>query len=185
MSSPRTDFTDSLADFVWKHNASPMCFVSTDGQILKANPAFADLLGYTTKELEQTTVRRITHPEDIDAESQMVDDILLGRIEEFRTDKRYISKTGVVLWIKLVQTLVVDRDTGEKMFFLSQKPIRRPDAPKEINSTPEVKVDAEDITLGDVSKWLKKNFAKMMPIFSVIGFILFAAAKYMIEWWTK
>jgi PAS domain S-box-containing protein len=183
MSSPRTDFTDSLADFVWKHNASPMCFVSTDGQILKANPAFADLLGYTTKELEQTTVRRITHPEDIDAESQMVDDILLGRIEEFRTDKRYISKTGVVLWIKLVQTLVVDRDTGEKMFFLSQKPIRRPDAPKEINTRSEA--EEEDITVGDVSKWLKKNFAKMMPIYTAVGFVLFAALKYFIEYFTK
>jgi PAS domain S-box-containing protein len=79
-----------------------------DGRILAANPALQEILGYTEPELRQMADKDITHPEDAPYNVALFDSLINGRLEGYRSEKRYLHKSGSVVWARLAVSLVRD-----------------------------------------------------------------------------
>ncbi len=85
---------------------------------LHVNRAFADMLGYSQEELETANWRDLTHPEDVEKSTELVTSLLSGTADQMSLVKRYIHKSGRIVWTEVITFLA--RDSGGKpRFFLT------------------------------------------------------------------
>jgi PAS domain S-box-containing protein len=79
-----------------------------DGRLLRVNQAFADFLGYTIEEMQHLDFAQVTYPEDVAESKEVVRSVLANEREKIRFEKRYIHKTGKILWADVNTTLLRD-----------------------------------------------------------------------------
>jgi PAS domain S-box-containing protein len=96
-----------------------MALVSCDGRWLKVNRSICELLGYSSEELLTKTFQDITYPDDLQTDLEYVRQMLAGEIRTYQMEKRYLHKSGHVVWVLLSVSLVRDgNDQG--LYFISQ-----------------------------------------------------------------
>ncbi len=96
-----------------------MALVSPESRLLKANGSFCQMLGYSQKELESMTWQDISHPDDLDTGIEQMGQMLTGEIDSSQFEKRYLHKSGHVVWALLSFSLV--RDAADRpLHFISQ-----------------------------------------------------------------
>jgi PAS domain S-box-containing protein len=75
--------------------------VSTpQGRYLQANEAYCRMLGYTLNELLELTFAALTHPDDLTLNLKLRDELLAGQCESFVMEKRYVNKSGDIVWTR-------------------------------------------------------------------------------------
>ncbi|CAG1772250.1 partial putative diguanylate cyclase DgcE, partial [uncultured bacterium] len=79
-------------------------FTDTEGNLLLFNNCFRQLLGFLEHELLNMNFSQFTHPDDIEAEMVLMRELLAEKREDFRIEKRYITKQGQQKWIDLSVT---------------------------------------------------------------------------------
>jgi PAS domain S-box-containing protein len=92
--------------------------VGIDGRLLRLNDAFAQILGYSPDELRVMSFEDVTHPEDLEADWNMVHRVLSGEVPSYQMEKRYIRKDGSPVWASLTVSLVRDPQ-GAPSYFVS------------------------------------------------------------------
>jgi|GEM_PF-710141 len=92
--------------------------VATDGSWLEVNNKLCDIVGYSQNELLQLTFQDITYQDDLEKDIEFVKQMLDGEINTYNMEKRYIKKTGELIWINLTVSLVSDKD-GHPDYFIS------------------------------------------------------------------
>ncbi|PHN95871.1 diguanylate cyclase, partial [Tenacibaculum discolor] len=60
----------------------------------------------------------ITHTEDLEADLELLNQLLAGDITHYSMEKRYLRKDGQIIWIHLSVALVRD-DENKPLFFIS------------------------------------------------------------------
>lgn len=95
-----------------------MAKVSLEGRFLLVNRGLCDIVGYSREELQQKTFMEITLAEDLAADLAQVSQLLNGECEHYQIEKRYIHKSGHIVWINLTGSLHRSRD-GSPQFFIS------------------------------------------------------------------
>ncbi|MEA5535242.1 PAS domain S-box protein [Crocosphaera sp. XPORK-15E] len=95
---------------------SAMGLSSLEGNFLRVNQAFCDLVGYSCEELLEFNCADTTHPDDDDKELPLKEQLLSGEIPSFLTEKCLRSKQGQKINIILQMTLI--RDLQEKPLYL-------------------------------------------------------------------
>ena len=70
-----------------------------DGRVQACNPCFCELVGYTADELRHLRFSDYTHPEDLAAEEALVARLLSGASTSYRLEKRYLHRSGRVVWV--------------------------------------------------------------------------------------
>ena len=102
---------------VFEQGPFAMAMSGKDFRFYKVNAAFCSMFGYTEQELADLTFKEITHPEHVGVDIENVEKLARGEIPVYKTEKRYIAKSGEALWGSL--TLSVIRDSsGEFLHFL-------------------------------------------------------------------
>lgn len=96
-----------------------MALVAPDGTWLKVNKALCDIVGYPPQELVTKTFQDITHPDDLDEDLRFVNQMLMGDIDTYQMEKRYIHREGHIVYVQLNVSLVKNED-GTPRFFISQ-----------------------------------------------------------------
>ena len=96
-----------------------MALVSLEGRWIQVNNALCEMIGYTEAELKAATFQDITHPDDLETDLHLVRQLLDGKIESYRMDKRYLDRDGSEVPIRLYVSLVRDSD-GRPVHFISQ-----------------------------------------------------------------
>ncbi len=90
----------------------PTAIAALDGRWLRVNPAMCQFLGYSEQELLRLRWQDITHPEDLGMSDAGRAKLLTGEIPAFHLEKRYIHKSGKILWGHLTVSLI--RDARER-----------------------------------------------------------------------
>ena len=96
-----------------------MALVAPDGRFLRANQALCDIVGYSADELLALDFQSITHPDDLDADLDLVRQMLAGAIPYYHMEKRYFHRDGHTVWILLSVSLVRD-EQDRPCYFISQ-----------------------------------------------------------------
>jgi len=103
--------------YVFDHSVIGKSLTMLSGEI-RVNNAFCEMLGYTHEEIENKSWQDITHPEDIELSEKALEPLLRGEKETLRFSKRYLHKSGNVVWADVSTSLRRDA-TGEPLYFVT------------------------------------------------------------------
>lgn len=105
---------------LWKTSLVGLALVDEEGNFIKVNPQFCNILEYNQYELENKRYQDVTHPDDVKAGEMMGKKLLLNKEdEEYYMKKKYLSKTGKIIWVLLKINKITDSD-GKFIAFLKQ-----------------------------------------------------------------
>jgi two-component system response regulator NreC len=116
-STTRVDASPFRSAF--EHAAIGMVLADTDGVCLAANRAFCEMVGYSEAELQKIEFAQITHPDDLQENLRLGQQLIRSEIQSFKYEKRYIHKQGHLIWTLLSASLVRDSD-GHPLYIISQ-----------------------------------------------------------------
>ncbi|WP_255334371.1 PAS domain S-box protein [Methanosarcina sp. KYL-1] len=104
---------------VFKQFQIGMAIVGTDGKWLKVNSALCRILGYSNAELLELDFQSLTHPDDLNPNLRIFNEILNNPQGVYQTEKRYIRKDGVPIWARVSTFLFRDHEY-RPLYFISQ-----------------------------------------------------------------
>lgn len=91
----------SLLHASFEHAAVGLAHVGPEGQWQWVNPYLCQMLGYSRDELCGLGYRDITHPADLERGADLARLLLDGVISSFELEKRYLHKSGRVVYVHL------------------------------------------------------------------------------------
>jgi PAS domain S-box-containing protein len=86
----------------------PQALTDADGVYVMANTAYCDLVGYSDFDLFGRTFDTLTHPADLAGQRASIEELLAGREQVVRVDKRYLRADGSMLQCRLCMAVVRD-----------------------------------------------------------------------------
>lgn len=112
------DHTQSKFQNIVKNAGVGIALVKPAGIWLEVNDALCKIVGYPREELLGLTFQDITHPDDLNTDLGLLDQLIKDRIQRYQLEKRYIRKDGTPVWIELTVTKQVSVQ-GEIEYFIS------------------------------------------------------------------
>nr|WP_294839457.1 diguanylate cyclase [uncultured Methylotenera sp.] len=106
-----------------------IAIVSLDGRFTVVNQTLCNIVGYTNDELIRRTFQEITHPDDLSIDLEHVQQLLDGKIDTYRMEKRYIRKDKTEVWVQLSASIFRDEELIPQYFIaqiedISERKIR-------------------------------------------------------------
>ncbi|MGB3267544.1 MAG: PAS domain S-box protein [Microcoleus sp.] len=95
---------------IFEQAAVGIAKTSLCGQLIRVNPGFCQIVRYAESELLQLHWRAITHPDDIEADTECVRLLLSGEMQTFSLEKRLICKDGEVRWANVTVSTIRDAE---------------------------------------------------------------------------
>ena len=83
-----------------------LCILDHNWRAITANKALCELTGYEEHEIIGSTYALYTHPEDLAANIVLTDEFFRGIRSEYTHEKRYIRKSGEIIWVSVKTTRV-------------------------------------------------------------------------------
>jgi len=83
-----------------------LVILGEDRRVISANKALCELTGYAEEEIIGNTYELYTHPEDLPANLTLTDAFFRGMRSAYTSEKRYIRKTGEIIWVSVRATRV-------------------------------------------------------------------------------
>ena len=96
-----------------------MVIAAANGQLEQVSPSFTSMLGYTIEDLADKTFVDITHPDDRERDQEGMRRIKEGLADRYRSEKRYLTKSGTVLWGDVSVTVLRD-EAGRVLRYYAQ-----------------------------------------------------------------
>jgi PAS domain S-box-containing protein len=90
-----------------------MALETMEGRILEVNPAFCEMIGYSTEELQSATCARLSHPDDEAIEMVLFEELRQRLRSSYRIEKRFFRKDGSEMW-GLVSVSLLDLNHGSQ-----------------------------------------------------------------------
>ncbi len=94
-----------------------IAFADLHGNLLQFNESISRFLGYKADELVGMNFTEITHPEDQATERGLYGEIMASTRNEYRIEKRYLTKTGATVWGDLAVIAIRD-ESGQPVNFV-------------------------------------------------------------------
>jgi PAS domain S-box-containing protein len=95
-----------------------MIISDPQGRFVRVNPAICDILGRPAETLVGMHFADVSHPDDADAGVAVMRDCLVGRLDNFELEKRYLHADGRS--VEVIVTSALLRDQGRPQFFATQ-----------------------------------------------------------------
>jgi diguanylate cyclase (GGDEF)-like protein/PAS domain S-box-containing protein len=95
-----------------------LCHVGAGGRIIHVNRSMTEILGFTRQELLEKNVADITHPDDLDRTSDLIERLGKREIDSFEVEKRYLRKDGRPVWVR-IKTVMKWNVRGEPLYHVS------------------------------------------------------------------
>lgn len=78
-----------------------IAITSLDKGWIQVNDEFLRFVGYTLEELKDTSWADLTYPEDFQADNDLFCKVLIGEIDNYILEKRYIRRNGELVWAEI------------------------------------------------------------------------------------
>jgi PAS domain S-box-containing protein len=91
---------------------------SFGGTLLRVNPGFCKIVGYSEEEATGMAIRALTHPDDYEKEDALTRQLMAGEIPGYSIEKRYRRKDGRLIWGQMTATRV-SHSSGEAFYVLA------------------------------------------------------------------
>jgi PAS domain S-box-containing protein len=101
------------------HSPIGMAVVGTGGELLEFNDALCQMLDRTAEQLVAVRWQDVTHPDDLDSDAALVQQVLDGKRDSYRLHKRYVRPDGSVVHGELA-VVAMRRADGTVDAFISQ-----------------------------------------------------------------
>ncbi|MFY9488076.1 MAG: PAS domain S-box protein [Solirubrobacterales bacterium] len=95
-----------------------VAMVGLDGRWMRVNPALVQIFGYIEETLLATNFQELTHPDDLEADLVLMNQLLDGEIKTYQMEKRYRHADGHWIYALLGVALVRDA-AGRPLNFIS------------------------------------------------------------------
>jgi PAS domain S-box-containing protein len=95
---------------VFEEGPLGLALVGKDYRFLKVNNALCRMVGYTEAELIQKSFAEITHPDDVRTDVELAARVFRRDIPFYRLQKRYVKKSGEILWFNLTASIILGPD---------------------------------------------------------------------------
>jgi PAS domain S-box-containing protein len=92
--------------------------VGLDGEWLRLNDKFCDIVGYEREELGAVSVFELVSPDDFERDFDRGVRMLAGELRDYTEEKLIVGKDGRSVWINLTVSLVHD-DADEPRYFIA------------------------------------------------------------------
>ncbi|HEY3502355.1 MAG TPA: EAL domain-containing protein [Actinocatenispora sp.] len=103
--------TEARFRAVFTSAAAGIALGDLTGHILEANPALATMLASPPERLRGRDVFELVHPDDVAALRELIyERVASGRADRIRTEKRFVTDDGRVLWGLLAVSVVRDAE---------------------------------------------------------------------------
>jgi PAS domain S-box-containing protein len=133
--------------------------LALSGEMLRVNPRFCDITGYTAGELRSLRIEDITHPGDLEADLDNMRRLSSGEIDSYSMEKRDVRKDGGVVWVEANRAVVRDLEGNPVLFVGAVRDItaqRQAEAEvRTLNADLEVRVEQRTTDLAQANKDLE------------------------------
>jgi PAS domain S-box-containing protein len=85
---------------------------------ISVNQRYCEITGFTREEILKLKLEELTHPEDVPASREFISRIRSGELPEYKMEKRYVRKNGVVIWVHLTVS-IVRSTTGDPLYLVA------------------------------------------------------------------
>ncbi len=92
--------------------------LNSQGHPFLSNARFQQMLGYPAKALREMDFVEFTHPDDVEADRALYQELLAGERDSYEIEKRYYHQDGRLIWGQL-SVAAVRSETGEIMYIIS------------------------------------------------------------------
>ena len=116
----KTAIEESEARFrsIFERASLGIALVAPNGDWISVNQELCDIVGYSQEELLSLTFQDITHPDDLEMDLSLLQQLAQGEIERYQLEKRYLRKNSETVWISLSVTKQTNAN-GELKYFVS------------------------------------------------------------------
>ncbi len=101
----------------YEHAAIGISEIAPDGSFLRVNEAICAITGYSREHLLGSKLFRHTHPDDADPDREAFRKQVIGDLDFYSIEKRFIRKDGRVIWIS-VRSSPVRADEGHLLYVM-------------------------------------------------------------------
>lgn len=120
-------------------NQAPVGIAKIDtvtGNFITVNNEYGKIIGYSNQELLETNFQTITHPNDLELDLSKMTELKNGLINDFHIEKRYIHKSGNIVWVNLfVATLWKKNNTVINHIAIVEDITEKKKAEQELNQS--------------------------------------------------
>jgi len=106
----KLDEKKSLYEAIISSNSIGVAMVDMKGHPIESNRYLHEMFGYNEEKLKNMHFKEFTHPADNEKDLDLYRELIAGKREYYRIEKRYIHKDGSIVWGYLTATLI--RDPG-------------------------------------------------------------------------
>ena len=101
---------------IFEYSNTGIIIRDKDGHIMDVNDEFVDILGYPKEKLLQMNYAEFTHPNDLKSEFIFQEELIEGKRNNYRIEKRYINSNQEIIWIDI--SVAARRDRKGKIDLL-------------------------------------------------------------------
>jgi PAS domain S-box-containing protein len=102
--------SEELYRLTFEQAAVGIAHISKDGNYLRVNQKFCEILGRTQEDLRRLTTKDITHPGDLRADLNHSEKVAAGELDQYSIETRLIRKDGSAVWVNKSVSAVRDSD---------------------------------------------------------------------------
>jgi PAS domain S-box-containing protein len=93
---------------IFEHAGVGIKLADRDGRIVSSNRALQEMLGYSAEELQGRPFTELSHADDGAADYNFLQELMAGKRDHYRMEKRYLRKDGRLVWARLTVSLLRD-----------------------------------------------------------------------------
>ncbi len=98
---------------IFDHSSFGIALVDDAGKLFLVNTTLCQMLGFSEAELTTMTFDQCTHPEDVNKDDSLYDQLIKNELSEYSIEKRFISKAGHIGHLKWKMTRIDGEKDGE------------------------------------------------------------------------
>ena len=84
---------------LFRHANIGIAIGSPNGTVEEVNQQYLDITGYTESEFIGINYATITHPDDLEIEAHLIEEIIENKRDSYRIEKRWKGKDGEFIWL--------------------------------------------------------------------------------------